>query len=83
MIICGYAGIGKSHLAKNFPGVIDLESTPFEKDWDRYLKCAMHYIDILPRLKYGGFFDYLRNSDHTTRCGCLIITPVMGNVLPI
>lgn len=43
MIVCGYAGIGKSHLAKFFPGVIDLESTPFEKDWDRYLKCAMHY----------------------------------------
>ena len=43
MIICGYAGIGKSYLAKNFPNVIDLESTPFEKDWDRYLKCAMYY----------------------------------------
>ena len=43
MIICGYAGIGKSYLAKHFPGVIDLESTPFEKDWNRYLKCAMHY----------------------------------------
>lgn len=43
MIICGYAGIGKTYLAKSFPGVIDLESTPFEKDWDRYLKCAMHY----------------------------------------
>lgn len=43
MIICGYAGIGKSYLAHNFPGVIDLESTPFEKDWDRYAKCAVHY----------------------------------------
>lgn len=43
MIICGYAGIGKSYLAKNIPGVIDLESTPFEKDWDRYAKCAIHY----------------------------------------
>lgn len=43
MIICGYAGIGKSYLAHNFPNVIDLESTPFEKDWDRYYKCAKHY----------------------------------------
>lgn len=43
MIICGYAGIGKSYLAHNFPNVMDLESTPFEKDWDRYLKCAKHY----------------------------------------
>ena len=43
MIICGYAGIGKSYLAHNFPNVIDLESTPFEKDWDRYFKCAKYY----------------------------------------
>jgi hypothetical protein len=45
MIICGYAGIGKSYLAHNFPNIIDLESTPFEKDWDRYFKCAKHYSD--------------------------------------
>lgn len=43
MIICGYAGIGKSYLAHNYQQVIDLESTPFEKDWDRYAKCAIHY----------------------------------------
>ena len=43
MIICGYAGIGKSTLSKNYPMVIDLESTPFEKDWDRYAKCAIYY----------------------------------------
>jgi hypothetical protein len=43
MIICGYAGIGKSYLGHHIPGVIDLESTPFEKDWDRYVKCAKHY----------------------------------------
>ena len=43
MVICGYAGTGKSYLAHHFPNVIDLESTPFEKDWDRYFKCARHY----------------------------------------
>ena len=43
MINCGYAGIGKSYLAHNYRQVIDLESTPFEKDWDRYAKCAIHY----------------------------------------
>ena len=43
MIICGYAGIGKSWMGRNCPGVIDLEFTPFEKDWDRYAKCAIHY----------------------------------------
>ena len=41
-IICGFAGIGKSTLAKNKAGFVDLESTPFEKDWDRYVKVAMH-----------------------------------------
>lgn len=35
MIICGYAGVGKSTLAKEVDGIMDLESTPFEKDWER------------------------------------------------
>jgi hypothetical protein len=43
MIICGYAGVGKSTLAKGYVGIMDLESTPFEKDWERYAKCAIHY----------------------------------------
>lgn len=42
MIICGFAGIGKSTLCKNKAMWIDLESTPFEKDWDRYATVAMH-----------------------------------------
>ena len=41
-IICGFAGIGKSSLARNTPNVVDLESTPFERDWDRYAKVARH-----------------------------------------
>lgn len=45
MVICGYAGVGKSYLAHNYPNIIDLESTPFEKDWDRYFKCGKHYSD--------------------------------------
>lgn len=44
-IICGFAGIGKSSLARNRAGVVDLESTPFEKDWDRYTKVAKHMAD--------------------------------------
>lgn len=44
-IICGFAGIGKSTAAKNIPGVVDLESTPFEKDWNRYVKVAKHMLD--------------------------------------
>ena len=41
-IIAGFAGTGKSTLAKNVANVVDLESTPFEKDWKRYAKVARH-----------------------------------------
>lgn len=44
-IICGFAGIGKSTMAKKVAGVIDLESTPFDKDWKRYVKVARHMAD--------------------------------------
>ena len=44
MIICGFPGVGKSTLAK-FSNWIDLESTPFEKDWIRYAKVAKHMSD--------------------------------------
>lgn len=42
MIICGFAGIGKSYIAKHKEGVIDLESTPFKKNWDLYTDVAIH-----------------------------------------
>lgn len=44
MIICGFPGVGKSTLAK-FSNWVDLESTPFEKDWVRYAKVAKHMND--------------------------------------
>ncbi len=44
MIICGFPGTGKSTMAK-FSRWIDLESTPFEKDWERYAKVAKHMSD--------------------------------------
>ena len=45
MIICGYAGTGKSTAAKKIPGVVDLESTPFQRDWDTYARVAKHMSD--------------------------------------
>ena len=44
MIICGFPGTGKSMMAK-FSRWVDLESTPFEKDWERYAKVAKHMSD--------------------------------------
>lgn len=44
MIICGFPGTGKTMMAK-LGHWIDLESTPFEKDWMRYAKVAKHMND--------------------------------------
>ncbi len=41
-IICGFAGIGKSYLAKEKATWVDLESTPFDKNWDLYTDVAIH-----------------------------------------
>ena len=45
MIFCGYAGVGKSTAAKKILGVVDLESTPFQKDWETYARVAKHMSD--------------------------------------
>ena len=41
-IICGFASIGKSYYAKLATRVVDLESTPFKKDWKTYARVADH-----------------------------------------
>ena len=53
-IICGFAGTGKSNIARNNVGFVDLESTPFEKDWNRYVKVA----------------EYLSNNGYTVLLSC-------------
>lgn len=41
-IVCGFAGCGKSTAGHNIKGVVDLESTPFNKDWETYVRVANH-----------------------------------------
>ena len=41
-IICGFAGCGKSTLGHSRENVVDLESTPFNKDWKTYVRVANH-----------------------------------------
>lgn len=41
-VICGFAGIGKSTAARSRAGVVDLESTPFQRDWQTYARVAGH-----------------------------------------
>ena len=44
MIICGFPGTGKSTMAKSSQWV-DLESTPFKKNWMLYAEVAKHMSD--------------------------------------
>ena len=44
MIICGFPGTGKSVMAK-FSQWVDLESTPFKKNWLLYAEVAKHMSD--------------------------------------
>lgn len=42
MIISGFPGTGKSTVMNIFKGVVDLESTPFKKNWQIYADVAEH-----------------------------------------
>ena len=42
MIISGFPGTGKSTAVQHFTGVVDLESTPFKKNWEIYADVAQH-----------------------------------------
>ena len=44
MIICGFPGTGKSTMAK-LSQWVDLESTPFKKNWLLYAEVAKHMSD--------------------------------------
>lgn len=44
MIICGFPGTGKSTMAK-LSRWVDLESTPFRKNWRLYAEVAKHMSD--------------------------------------
>lgn len=44
MIICGFPGTGKSTMAK-FSRWVDLESTPFKRNWLLYAEVAKHMSD--------------------------------------
>lgn len=44
MIICGFPGTGKTMMAK-FSQWVDLESTPFKKNWLLYAEVAKHMSD--------------------------------------
>lgn len=58
-IICGFAGIGKSTFARNNKGVVDLESTPFDKDWKRFDKDWKRYVKVAKHMADNGYIVLL------------------------
>lgn len=42
MIICGFPGVGKSSICRTIPNYVDLESTPFKKNWELYADVIEH-----------------------------------------
>lgn len=77
MIVCGFAGIGKSTLCKTKPMWIDLESTPFEKDWERYVKVAMHMDKQGYNVMLSCHVD-LRKCLHENGARYFVVMPVSG-----
>ena len=68
-IICGFAGIGKSYLAKHKESFVDLESTPFQKNWDLYSNVAIHmqkngYTPLLSCHKELRYILKEKNADY-------------------
>jgi len=45
MIICGFPGTGKTTFARLTGKAVDLESTPFKKNWLLYAEVAKHMSD--------------------------------------
>lgn len=41
-IISAFPGMGKSYIAQNYKNWVDLESTPFQKNWKLYADVANH-----------------------------------------
>lgn len=66
-IICGFAGIGKSYLAKNKEGYVDLESTPFEGGWR--LKLAYGSSDYVVS---GAVFKRMEEIEQLTHDGKVV-----------
>ena len=72
MIICGYQGIGKSTLAKNGNGFIDLESGNFFVDGKRHDDWYISYCQIAMHLSQQGYKVFISSHavvrNHLSQC---------------
>ena len=77
MIICGFPGTGKTTMAKSHGGCwVDLESTPFEKDWTRYAKVADHMSRQGYKVMVSTHKELLREFEAAEISYTVVVPPI-------
>lgn len=74
MIICGFPGTGKSMMAR-FSRWVDLESTPFKKNWLLYAEVAKHMSDAGYTVMVSTHYELLEAFEQIEASYTVIIPP--------
>lgn len=75
MIICGFPGTGKSMMAR-FSHWVDLESTPFKKNWLLYAEVAKHMSDSGYTVMVSTHAEMLNALEHIEARYTVVIPPI-------
>lgn len=75
MIICGFPGTGKSMMAR-FSNWVDLESTPFKKNWLLYAEVAKHMSDSGYTVMVSTHAEMLNALEHIEARYTVVIPPI-------
>ena len=75
MIVCGFPGTGKSMMAK-FSQWVDLESTPFKKNWLLYAEVAKHMSDNGYTVMVSTHAEMLDALEQIETCYVVVIPPI-------
>ena len=75
MIVCGFPGTGKSTMAK-FSQWVDLESTPFKKNWLLYAEVAKHMSDNGYTVMVSTHAEMLRALEQVEASYTVVIPPI-------
>lgn len=74
MIICGFPGTGKSMMAR-FSRWVDLESTPFKKNWLLYAEVAKHMSDAGYTVMVSTHYELLEAFEQIEASYTVVIPP--------
>lgn len=75
MIICGFPGTGKSMMAR-FSHWVDLESTPFKKNWLLYAEVAKHMSDSGYTVMVSTHAEMLNALEYIEARYTVVIPPI-------